>query len=224
GGSIKIQGGGLMVFETAAGPAPNGPIISALGGAANLTPTADFEPNGIIDYAGNGLTTAGGTGSVGRIRIESSIGFNTLPPTNCGTSIITYTAPNNRPTVGICPPPVVFPFEAGTQLLSTASTLTYNASQAGGVRNSETQFAPPTIGFLPFVQPAGTAVRVLFEGARESLDTPGRPGPFAGMVDDPAALNGAEYIRMHFQMYSSGTSFGVPTLDRVALPISFPAN
>ena len=97
----------------------------------------------------------------------------------------------------------------------------YWMQQAGGVRSPNARFLDPLITFSPPSLPAGTSVVVLFDGAFESRDIPGTPGEFFGLVEDSSVLNGVEFIRIHFFMFSSTVSLAVPGVSEVQLDIDF---
>ncbi len=219
GGAIKIQCNGLVTFET--GPAGTAPIVRAQAGVANQSPTADFDANNIVDYAGNGLHSAGGAGAPGRIRIESLAGFAAIAATNCGTSIILYTQPYNIPLTGVCPVATIGYFEEGGQIRSEARTLPFPVAREGGVQDLSAVLAAPELAFQSSLLPANTRVKVLLEGARESLDVPGTPGEFYGLVSDPSLIGGAEYLRLRFLLFADANGGNVPAIDFVNIPIDF---
>ena len=202
GGGILIQGSGLLIFET--GPAGEAPTISVQGGAANLAPTN-------MTYAGNGLSN-GGDGGSGRIRIESPIGINQEPPTNCG----------GNPSSGICPQPTVSAFITAGTILSRAVSLPYPVV-ADGTANFAlpSSFGPAALTLSPVPQPDGTFLRLLFQGARESLLVPSTAGVFPASVEDPTFLNGSEFIRLQWYLYSSATTGNVPSVDQLEILIDF---
>ena len=78
----------------------------------------------------------------------------------------------------------------------------------------------PFIEGSTFPQPKGTAVSVIFEGAAPSLDFLGTFGEFFGGVEDPSLLQGAEHIRMNWQLYSNPAT-GAASVDEVELPFDF---
>ena len=231
GGVIRIEGDGLVIFET--DDDGNSPVISAAGGLANLEPTIDLDLDDVPDYGplstfpSNGQTSAAGNGAAGRVVIRAPIPFNTNPDAGCDIEVFSDdgTPPGTtgtKPLAGICPEASVGAFLLGSSVLSSARTLPFNVQIAGGVRNGSLEFLPATFDFSPPIQPDGTDVVVLFEGAFESLDAPGQPGPFFGLVEDPTQLNGVEFIRMNFFLFANLGTSAVPTLDAVTLEADLP--
>ncbi len=219
GGAVLIEGDGLMVFET--GTANSSPRISVLGGAANVPPTADFDGVPGVDYAGNGLANAGGSGAPGRILIRSPIGFNEQPATTASPPYIEYPTGAGAPATGVFPNAIVGAFTLGVTQETVAATLPYRVTQELGIVSSNSTFSLPVVRYLPALQPAGTSARVRVEGASESLETPGGPGNFQGLVEDPSVLNGSEYLRLTIFLYSTAFGSVVPTIDQVDIPVGF---
>ncbi len=218
GGAILLEGENGMVFET--GGDGSGPYISALGGTANLVPTADFDGVPGADYEGNGVLLAG-DGAPGRILIRSRVPFNTEPAASPSPVYLQYPQATNAPAKGIFPLPSLGDFVLAESVLTWATTLPYRVVQEGGVSSAEAKFSHAGVSLRPASQPAGTSVLVRFEGAEESRDAPGTPGEFRGLVQDPSVLDGADYLRMTFFFYAPATGSVVPALDEITIPIDF---
>ncbi|MFQ5655086.1 MAG: hypothetical protein ACE5GW_10190, partial [Planctomycetota bacterium] len=196
GGAVRIQGGGLVVIES--GPT-GGPLIDVTGGTPNINPIG-MNPG----YQANGQLSAG-DGGHGRIRIESPLGFTT-----------------GGGGLNVAPDPSFGTFASGSSVLSRGLSLPYTTKADGtAVRGAPSQFQAPQLVFGSAPLPPGTMVTVLFEGAKGSLDIPGTPGNFEGMVDDPSLLDGAEFIRVHWLLYGDATTGAVPSVDQLVLPVSF---
>ncbi len=218
GGAILLEGDGTMIFET--GSDGSGPFVSALGGVANLAPTADFDPVPGADYSGNG-PGLGGNGAPGRILIRSRIPFNTEPPTTASPIYLEYPLAANAPSSGVFPPPSVGTLAQAGSVFTWATTLPYRVAQEDGSLNRDARFSLADLSVTPLGDPPEVAVRVRFEGAEESLDVPGTPGAFHGLVEDPSHLDGADYLRMTIFFYTPVTGSPVPVLDEIVLPIDF---
>ncbi|MFQ5655378.1 MAG: hypothetical protein ACE5GW_11690, partial [Planctomycetota bacterium] len=196
GGAIRLRGGSLTVLES--GP-EGGPLFDVTGGSANVDPSP-LNPG----YAPN-LQPSAGHGGHGRIRIESALGFST-----------------GGESLDVAPMPTLGSFVTGDMVLSRATSLPYTVTAAGSaVRGAPAHFQSPQVVLGTAPLPPGTDIVALFEAARESLDVPGTPGPFEGMVDDPALLDGAELIRIHWFLYGDATTGAVPSVDQITLPFGF---
>lgn len=209
GGSIILRGDGFTTFQ-----AP-GPTISVVGGLANQDPTLDPILGGTVTYVPNSQTT-GGDGADGRIRIESPIGFNTSPPTVCPASI---TAAD--PTIGICPPPTVTSFSSSTARVSEARTRTLNVG--GSLLTGGAMFMPAVVTPTPLASGVPT-VRVLYRGAMDDFDNPGRLTAFGDWTENPAMVNGFPAIQILFRLFGAPLGGGgtvQPTVREVEIPFQF---
>ncbi len=64
-------------------------------------------------------------------------------------------------------------------------------------------------------------MRLLVQGAAESLEVPGTAGEFPSSVEDPSFLNGSSYIRLQWYLYSDAITGNVPSAEEVEIPIDF---
>ncbi len=217
GGGVYLQTAGVLdIGSDAKG---NVPRITALGGIANLMPDIDANDTGTVDYSGD-LFSAGGDGAVGRIRIESLRGIVVVEEEipDCGDAIFPFDPEDASeiPMRGICPAASIGEFETADTHLASARSFPYP------ILFDRNVWALPVMAGVPEVVadlPAGTFVRVLYEGAAESTDLPGTPGPFTGLVADPSLLVDPAFIRFNFFLYSHPASGASPTVDSLRLPL-----
>lgn len=211
GGAIVLRGRGLTQFE-----AP-GPVVSVTGGMPNLDPTMDATLMGMVSYTPN-TDLNGGSGSSGRIRVESPVGFNTTTPAPCPVTI-----PDVDPTDGVCPAPSVgLLLRSGTGI-SEAQTTSYPVSIGGSaVLVSGAVFAAPTI--TPNPTSGAPTVQVFYRGATDNFDLPGTLTPFSGWSQDPGSIEGASVIQKLFRLFGSANQVGgtaQPTVDMIDTPFTF---
>jgi len=76
--------------------------------------------------------------------------------------------------------------------------------------------APQVI--LSPIQPPGTRVKVLWQGARESLDIHAGVGTFSPPVDDPRLLGEAEYVRFLIYFHSNVVTRNSQAVQEIRLP------
>lgn len=188
GGGILLQAG---LIDIAAAE------VSVAAGLSNVIPTS-------ATYLPNALFGAGGEAGDGRLRIESPAGF-VEGDSECAGVI----AP------GTCPPASVGRFEIARATVSRAVSLAYPVVR-DGVRFKAAQFlapilSPPPGESLPFY-------RVLFAGARERADASGVVGEFGDWSDDPASLEGADFVRFLCVLYGDETGSSQPIVDRLEFP------
>ncbi|MFN0060067.1 MAG: hypothetical protein ACKVX7_16540 [Planctomycetota bacterium] len=196
GGGIHVQCGGFMLVEV------GGPVVDVRGGDANRT---DFPPGtGYVTSASpdSGTTTAAGDGGSGRIRFETPLGFVMAGD------------------LAINPPPSLGNFRRGDMFESTARSLSYQVLAGGVARRSGALFDAPLIATAAPL-PAGTDILLLLQGGPESEADPGRPADFVPAVDDVTLLNGAEFVRMTWFLYSNSTTFQVPIVDIVTVDFGY---
>ncbi|MCA8962779.1 MAG: hypothetical protein KDC38_19785, partial [Planctomycetes bacterium] len=201
GGSIVSQGG-----DAFRAPSLGGNGGAGAGGGVRVRVFGSAEVRGRIDTAGgiansvpppvagyddNG-TSAAGNGSAGRIRLESTGGFST--------------------DTAILPEALLGVYRGADRDRTTARSLPYPVDTAGRVRSSSSPtFAPIVLSGASV--PFGTGATLLWEGAPESEDLPGRPGPFAGPVQDPNELDDAAFIRALWFIDTDRTTGASPTID-----------
>ena len=112
------------------------------------------------------------------------------------------------------------PFSAGafaTAGLTERFALTrpYPVTTTGANRFSPAVFQAPQVTFLNPL-PADAHAIILFEGAFADPSNSAAPGTFFGPVDDPALLDGVDFIRGRWFLYASPTS--VAEIDAIELP------
>ncbi|MBN1441223.1 MAG: hypothetical protein JXA90_00875 [Planctomycetes bacterium] len=209
GGTIAIQV--LRSLEIRPGA-----VIDASGGQANRLPP--FNPEGFRSYEGNIRTRyldafpeeftgvndnqklafggLGGTGAAGRVRIEAPFVFRGLNPsasTGIFLSDTVQTVGVSQPLVlGLCPT-----FVARSQYMLDVDV-------------------PRLI--LSALQPPGTDVHLLWEGARQSLDVHAGIGQLLHMVSDPRHLTVSEIVRYRVYFRSDYISRGAQSLQQLRLP------
>ena len=185
GGAIRLRGRANFAIES-------GAFFDARAGQRNLNP----PPILISGYFGNGSIAAAAS-SVGRIRVESAIGFLA-----------------NNPTSGF-PDPSAGLFETAGLTPFVALTRPSAVTVDGVVRPRPISFDPAVVTPVGALAP-GTLVRVLYEGAERDPVSPERPGVFTGTTDDPSILAPFEFIRARILLYASPTA--APEVQSVELP------
>lgn len=170
--------------------------VDVTGGLANEVPTG-------AAYVANG-STAGGNGGVGRARIETSLGFV------------------DQADLQIVPDPSLGLYLGTLADVTKARSKPYLVASGGSSRRGESpmfngtgtaQLSPPI--------PTGTASVVVYEGAKESVTAPGKPGPFEGAVSDPADLDNPDYIRATWYIFTNRATSQSIRLNSFELPYSF---
>ena len=225
-GAIIADGGNGADPVSAGGGAPGG---GGSGGAIFLqaTGTVEFGDDSLLRAMGAlgarvGTTVRGGFGSPGRIRIEANdvvsipVSFEPCEEeliTNDGTPAGIPATPS-PPTSGFCPEPSIGAFVRADQLVSVARTTPFTRA-GNGVFPAEVEWG--AVVLEPATQPDGTEVRVLFEGAQESLDRPGEPGTFSAAVADAEQLGDAEYVRLVLLLYANAETEEFPTVESLRL-------
>lgn len=206
GGAIRLRGLGLVRID--------GAVIDVAGGAANLPPADHPDPAQVAaaTYTAN-FGFVGGTGSSGRIRIESPLGFSTEVPAACAVNVI----------AGVCPPATVGTFVLADAGVSVAMSLTYHAGVEGGAYPGMPQFGAlqQTPGFSPDEAPT---VWSFVRGASEDINHPGAPAEFGAWTDDPSTLRSVQYLQMKHVLVSAPTAGGGathPVLDSAEVLLTY---
>lgn len=206
GGAILIQVVSSIHFA-------DGAVVDVSGGLANRLPPITSE--GLRSYEGNvrdrflGGTPVedggteygglGGDGAPGRVRIE---------------------APSETPLVS-----------RGLNLSMTTGAMLLDVTSSQGVSNSirlglgpafsagsrDLTVDIPRLIFSP-LQPSGTDVTVLWEGASTSLDIHAASGELRQAVADPRVLRSTEYIRFRAVFRSNYLSRSSQSLQSLTLP------
>lgn len=191
GGNAGAGAGG-GVFVQCDGVAEFRGTVDVRGGDANGAPTG-------VSYAPNSDLEAGGDGANGRIRVETPTGFVA------------------DGALEISPLPSIGTFEEAAAILTTAVSTPYILTVNGGAQSAgPVTFDPPIITSM---EPAGSSVKVLYSGAKYSLDVPGTIGDFAGFVDDPNKLEDPDFVILHFYLFNGGMN---PEIDMIELPYFYP--
>ncbi len=191
GGAIRIQGQSIVEIQT-------GSQFDVRGGLANQDPaSAGLNPS----YPVN-LSFAGGDGGSGRIRIETPLGFSD------GSTLTT----NPQYSPGL--------FATAGLTRRRAVSLPYLVSVDGVSILRPSLFPVPTspFQFAQFASPLPQDAHaiILFEGAFADPTDNGKPGTYFGLVDDPSFLNGVDYIRGQWFLFSSPISS--PQVESIVLP------
>ncbi|MFQ5655397.1 MAG: hypothetical protein ACE5GW_11790, partial [Planctomycetota bacterium] len=212
-GTITVNGGNGELGTEGSSPAAGGggsggAIVVRATGAIDIAPGTELKAlggqGGVTQATGGGtlIVFGGGDGAPGRILLLAG-GEVTLP---------------DPAELDADPAPILGPFLGAEGFLSRALSLPYLVTAEGGiVRGVASVFEPPQI-LLGGAPPPGTAVVLLLEGASARADGSGRPGPFHGRVDDPALLEGAEFLRMRWILYGNPSTTSVPAIEEVLLP------
>ncbi len=143
------------------------------------------------------MSFAGGDGGSGRIRIETPLGFSDA------TGVV------------VDPPFTAGSFATAGLTESRAVTLPYPVSVDGVTFLRPAMFGAPFVDFASPLPPDAHLI-VLFEGACADPTDSGKPGTFFGLVDDPSFLNGVDFIRGQYFLYSSATRS--PEVESIVLP------
>ena len=180
GGSIRLVTPGPLNIDAAT-------TIRIAGGVANLSPSgASYQPNG---------RQSGGSGGMGRLRLESSLGFA------------------NSPDPVIVPDPVFGTFDTQGLARFVALSQPFRLTVDDGVvRVGDAALDPPQVDQTN----AAGVVRVLFEGAPADPSSPNLPGEFSPAVADVSLLEPFEFLRFRVYLYSSATE--APTVESIDLP------
>lgn len=191
GGNAGAGAGGGVFIQCDAVAEFRG-AIDVRGGTANRLPSG-------VAYTPNTYLNAGGNGASGRVRIESPTGF--VP----------------EGALEVVPTPSIGTFLEAGAVLTDALSEPYQLTVDGGASaRGEVVFDPAQV---VSTIPAGSAIKILYSGAKYSLDNPGAIGEFIGLVDDPASLDDPDFIRLHFYLFNGGTA---PSIDSYLLEYSYP--
>ena len=211
GGNVFIQAqSGLTLVA--------GSRIDVAGGLANL-PVPIVPGRDLPEYPGNIRLTPlgqirevggkGGDGAPGRVRLEgttgslvSTVGLN--PSVSGGTVLI-----DTVPSVGV----------------SKAIRLGFGPGRAASTHAFE--FGASVTRYFEFGQPPSASSVVFWQGAEESLDIHGAPGPFSaesllGNVD-PKVLRGREFVRFIVHFLSNTTTQEVHSIGQLELSFQLPS-
>ena len=180
GGAIRLVTPGTLNIDAAT-------TIRVSGGDANQPPVgAAYVPN---------FRQSGGDGGVGRLRLESSLGFA------------------NSANSPIDPEPIVGTFETQGLARFVALSQPFRLTVDDGVvRVGDAALDPPVVDQTN----AAGVVRVLFEGAPADPASPNLPGEFSPAVADVSLLEPFEFLRFRVYLYSSATE--APTVESIDLP------
>ena len=206
GGNVIIQVRNSLTF------AP-GAEINVGGGRANLDPPID-PGQGLPIYEGNRHISdgtlgfyggVGGNGAPGRIRLEAD--------------------PDSLAIVGGDNPN----FSGGPFLDGVFASRAFSQAIQIGVGPGGAVSAPnialsgSIVRFHDFGQPLGTDSAVLWEGADESLDQHGQPGPFRQAVTDPRDLRFVEYVRFGAVFLSNVASQSSQSIREIRMQYRYTA-
>lgn len=191
GGNAGAGAGGGVFIQCDAVAEFRG-AIDVRGGMANRLPSG-------VAYTPNNNLNAGGNGAAGRVRIESPTGF--VP----------------EGALEVVPTPSIGTFLQADAILTDARSKPYQLTVDGGANaRGGVVFDPPQV---VSTVPAGSSIKILYSGAKYSLDNPGAVGEFVGLVDDPASLDDPDFIQLHFYLFNGGTP---PSIDSFLLEYSYP--
>ena len=212
GGNVFIQARSGLTLVT-------GSRIDVSGGLANqLVPVTPGQE--LPEYPGNIRLTSlgqlrdfggvGGDGAAGRVRLEgtagslvSAVGLNSS--VSAGSVLI-----DTAPSVGV----------------SKAIRLGFGPGRAAYTHDFD--FGASVTRYFEFGQPPRASSVVFWQGAEESLDIHGSPGPFSeetllGTVN-PETLHGREFVRFVVHFLSNTTTQEVHSIRQLELPFSLPAS
>jgi len=200
GGTILLQVANSLTIE-------QGALFDVSGGRADQpVPILSGQKN--PEYEGNVRPAStlpvfaglGGNGASGRIRIEAEAGSSAL-----------LGGVNSSLTAG--------PFLIDTIPSKGVSRPMRLGVGPGGVATShEIEVLGSFAEFFEFGQPSGTDSTLLWEGAAESLDQHGAPGPMQGLIQDPTELRETEFVRFTVPILSNQTTQKTQTLNEIQLP------
>ena len=217
GGNGGAGGGGAVIIRVQSSLSiAQGAVIDVSGGVANGEVPID-PGQGLPLYEGNfHRPAAGGIG----LGFFGGVGGNGAP----GRILLEADADSQAAESGLN-----ISLSGGMFLADTFPSIAVSKAFLLGIGPGNAVSAPNlalsggVVRFHDFGQPLGTESSVLWEGAMESLDVHGQPGPFLQRVRDPRDLRFTEFVRFSVPFLSNGPSRETQSIREILMLYRYPA-